>query len=200
MSFIYTALVVADIAALKALDEDSDPKRVDGVFLAVGDRGDGIPAWYRYNAASTATESLPDVVSPTDTTGRWFQFSGGGEGGASFGGQTICTSGCAIGGKAFAFFAPQTDLELNVQVGFDVSITSGVKSIQVHRWSQEPNTGLTGRVFAAELPHTGGTVKINLTSTYRWISIFAKNPSKSGAFDGVCFSVNGNTCTLIGYS
>ncbi|MBN3946738.1 MAG: hypothetical protein HWQ38_09670 [Nostoc sp. NMS7] len=83
MSFIYTALFVPTIAALKALNATSDPKRVDGVFLAVGDRGDATPAWYRYVAAATDTESLPNIVSPTDTTGRWFQFSRDSSGGLS---------------------------------------------------------------------------------------------------------------------
>lgn len=199
MSFIHTALVVGNIAALKVLNNSSSPKRVDGLFLVVSDRGDGLPAWYRYNADYAGSETPPSIIFSNDGVGGWFQFSGG-SGGALFGGQTICTSECAIGGKAFTFFAPKSDLELNVQVGFDVSITSGLKSIQIHRWNQEPNTSLNGRVFAAELPHTGGNVTIDIDSTYRWISFFAKNPGKSDAFDGVCFSISGNTCTLIGYS
>lgn len=76
MAFIYDALVVGNITALKALDEDSTPKRVDGLFLAVGDRGDGYPGWFRYDASSVLAESLPNIISPTDTIGRWLQFFG----------------------------------------------------------------------------------------------------------------------------
>ncbi|MBD2364522.1 hypothetical protein H6G36_25670 [Anabaena minutissima FACHB-250] len=200
MAFIYDSLVVEDIAALKALTSSTTPKRVDKLFLAVGDNGEGDRAWYQYDASASNTEDLPSIVNPTDTTGRWFQFGGNGGSGVSFGGLITCTDDCTIGGKAFTFYAPQMGLKLEIVPGFDITITSGSTSIQIHRWSELPNTELTGREFAAELPHTGGTVEIDIDSTYRWISIFAKNPDNGDLFDGVCFVVDGNTCTLMGFS
>lgn len=84
MAFIYDSLVVADIAALKLLTSSTTPKRVDGVFLAVGDRGDGFPDWYLYKQSASDTEDLPAIVSPGDGVGRYFQFKG--EAGNSGGG------------------------------------------------------------------------------------------------------------------
>lgn len=78
MAFIQDALKVATIAALKALTSSTEPKRVDGAFYAVDNNGDGVPSWYLYSAASAATEDLPKIVSPTDTTGRFIQFAAGG--------------------------------------------------------------------------------------------------------------------------
>jgi hypothetical protein len=157
--------------------------------------------WFTYYQLSTATPNNLDVITPNDGVGRWIANE---IGDFNFGGATICTSGCAIGGKAFQFYAPQTNLELELQIGFDISVVSGSKSIQIHKWSETPNTNLTGRQFAAELPHTGGRVKINIDNTFRWISIFAKNPVKYGvfigAFDGVCFTVTGSIITLISYA
>lgn len=83
MAFIYTALVVANIAALKALTNSTEPKRVDGVFLVVEDNGEGDRAWYQYSASSTTAENLPKIVNPNDGVGRWLQFAGGGDGGGT---------------------------------------------------------------------------------------------------------------------
>lgn len=201
MSFFYNALLVADIAALKALNSTSLPRRVDGLFLVVADSGDNTSAWYRYKEGASNAEHLPSIVNPVDVTGRWFQFSGGAPAdSASVGGEIICPSNCTTGGKAFGFYAPQISLEMEIQVGFDISIMSGATSIQMHRWNQEPNINLNGREFVAELPHTGGTATVTINSTYRWISFFAKNPANSNFFDGVCFVVSGKVCTLMGYS
>ncbi|MBW4677136.1 MAG: hypothetical protein KME52_24965 [Desmonostoc geniculatum HA4340-LM1] len=194
---IQTGYAIASISTLKAL---TDSQRIDGYARLVKSDAKGLPAWYTFLAASSAAGDDDAVVTPNDnpSTGRWIKSSGAG-GGADFGGAIICTSGCTIGGKAFQFYAPQSSLQLIVQVGFGISITSGIKSIQIHRWNQTPNTGLTGRQFAAEMPHTGGKAIITIDSTYKWISVFAKNSNNSGAFDGVCFVVSGNVITLVGF-
>lgn len=206
MSFIYTALSVADIAALKALNDSSNPRRVNNQFLTVRDIGNGDSSWYGYNSLSTSTERLPKVISPIDGVGRWFQYAAGDGGGASFGGAIICTSGCTVSaggsGKAFQFYAAQSSLKLNIQPSFGINIQTGDSAIAVYRWSQEPNTSLAGQEAnpIITLPQTGGEFIINITSTYRWISVYAKNPSNSNYLDGTCFIVNGNVITLLGYS
>ncbi|MCC5618824.1 hypothetical protein LC605_27800 [Nostoc sp. CHAB 5836] len=201
MAFIYTALVVDNIAALKALNEDSTPKRVDGVFLAVGDRGDGLPAWYRYNTASTTAEDLPDVVTPTDTIGRWFQFSGGSGGGGSssfdFSGSLICTSLCTTGGRAFDFDSSQFGIiQIVVDSGFANQITTSNTAIQVHKWSQEPNTGNIGRIFVAAIPKTGGEVFLAVDTDYNWITINARKIANNGTHCATCFTTSQNVATL----
>ncbi|MEH2138580.1 hypothetical protein [Nostoc sp.] len=75
MGFIYDALFVEDIDALKVLNNSSELKRVDGLFLGVKDSGEGFPGWYRYNASSTAAEDLPNIVASSDGVGDWFSFS-----------------------------------------------------------------------------------------------------------------------------
>jgi hypothetical protein len=80
MAFIQDALKVPNIAALKALTSSTPIKRVDGAFYAVDNNGDDNPAWYLYSAAASTTESLPAIVSPTDTIGRFIQFGGAGGG------------------------------------------------------------------------------------------------------------------------
>ncbi|MBD2437372.1 hypothetical protein [Nostoc sp. FACHB-110] len=184
---------IADIDALKAL---TSSQRTDGYARLVKSN----PAWYVFIAASTAVADDDLVLEPDDGIGRWLKASGAGGGGESFGGIIACTSGCAVGGKAFTFYAPHSSIELKIEVGFDISITSGANSIQLHRWSEEPNTALTGREFVAELPHTGGNTSVTIDGTHRWISVFAKNPSNSNYFDGACFTISGNTITLLGFS
>ncbi|MBD2489002.1 hypothetical protein [Aulosira sp. FACHB-615] len=196
---VQTKYAIASIAALKALNSS---QRTDGYARLVKLDADGKPSWYTFIASSTATGDDDTIIKPSDnpSSGRWIKSSGAG-GGESFGGIITCTSGCAVGGKAFTFYAPHTSLSLEIEVGFDITIASGTDSIQLHRWNQLPNTGLTGRQFVAELPHTGGSANAIIDSTHRWISIFARNPSLDfDAFDGVCFTVSGNTITLIGFS
>ncbi len=203
MSFIHTALSVDNISALKALNDESTPKRVDKMFLTVNDDGTGSSAWYRYKRSASDAENPPKIVASSDNVGRWFQFSGGGVGGgAAFGGNIICTSSCEVGGKAFEFLAPQTSLKLIIQVGFDINIQAGSSAIAVYRWSQEPNTSRTGQEStpAATISQAGGEITINITSTFRWISVYAKNPSKSNYLDGTCFTINGDVITLVGYN
>lgn len=199
MAFLHTSITVANIATLKALTEASSIKRVDQLFLVVEDNGNGDRAWYQYKASATTAEDLPKVINPNDSIGRWFAFAGGDGGSTSFAGEIICQDTCTFGGKVFKFYAPQTSLQLQVKIGFDINITSGSDSIQLHRWNQEPNTDLDGREFVAEIPNTGGEVTVTINSTYRWISFFAKNPSNSNNFDGVCFVVDGNTVTLVSF-
>lgn len=77
MAFLYDAISVADIAALRALDSESSPKRVDGLFVSVADAGSGQPSLYRYSATSTASDSLPLIVEPTDGIGAWYVYTDG---------------------------------------------------------------------------------------------------------------------------
>ncbi|MBD2771183.1 hypothetical protein [Iningainema tapete] len=188
---------IANLAALTAIAQENRP---DGYTRLVQSDADGLPAWYTFIASSTATADGNSVVTPDDGIGRWIKSSGTG-GGVAFGGGNLCTSGqCAIGGKAFQFYAPQQSLQLTVVPGFDISISTGSTSIQLHRWNQAPNTSLIGREFVQALPNTGGKIAVTIDSTYRWISFFAKNPAKSGQYDGVCFTMSGNVVTLLGYS
>ncbi|MEH2201170.1 hypothetical protein [Nostoc sp.] len=198
---IQTGYAIADIAALKAL---TSTQRTDGYSRLVKSDASGRPAWYTFVSASTTQGDDNLVLMPNDnpSNGRWLKSGGAASGGGlNFAGEIICNSGCDIGGKAFEFYAPHSNLEIEIQVGFGISITSGSASIQIFGWSQEPNTSLNGRQFIAAVAHTGAKIIIpNLDSTHKWLSIFAKNPSKSGQYDGVCFTVSGNVITLIGFS
>ena len=192
---IQTGYAIASITSLKAL---TSSQRTDGYARLVKN----IPAWYTFSSSSTATADDDAVLMPNDNppTGRWIKSSGTGGAGSSFGGAIICNSECAIGGKAFMFYAPQSSVEINIQIGFDISITIGSDSIEIYRWSELPNISLSGMELIGNLPDTGGKINVTINSTYRWISIFAKNDSTGGIFDGVCFSAEGNTMTLIGFS
>jgi len=123
----------------------------------------------------------------------------------NFGGDIICNLDCPIGGKCFEFYAPQTNIPLIIQIGFDIVISPGVDAIQMHRWNQQPNEWLDGREWIGQLPQTGGTVNVTINDTYRWISFFARNPdnfdefSNPNAYDGVCFTVSGNVITLVSF-
>lgn len=75
MSFIYSALTVANIAEAKALNATTKIKRVDELFLVIADTGSGFPGWYRYSADSFLEESLPTVFRSNDGEGAWLQFS-----------------------------------------------------------------------------------------------------------------------------
>lgn len=197
---IQTGYAIADIATLETL---TSSQRVDGYSRLVKADANGNPAWYTFISASTATADNDSVVLPNDSpsTGRWIKSSGSSSGGASIGGINLCNSGCAVGTKAFEFYAPQTNLGLVIEIGFGITITSGSTSIQVHGWSQEPNTNLNGREFITAIASTGGKVIIPvIDSTHKWLSIFAKNPDNSNQYDGVCFIVTGNVITLIGFS
>ncbi|MEH1821528.1 MAG: hypothetical protein V7L31_21015 [Nostoc sp.] len=202
---IQTGYAIADIATLKAL---TSSQRVDGYSRLVKSDANGLPSWYAFVSASTATADDDLVLLPTDSpsTGRWLKSGGVGGGGASFGGQIICTSGCTTAaggsGKALQFYAPQTNLGLIIQPSFGISIQSGSNAIAIYRWSAEPNTGMTGKEATptAQLPNAGGKFNLTINSTYKWISIFAKNPANSNYLDGVCFVVTGNVITLLGYS
>lgn len=123
---------------------------------------------------------------------------GGGSGqGYDFAGDIICNDGCDIGGKAFKFYTPQSNMPLTIKPGFDISITSANDSIELHKWNQEPNTGLSGRIFVGKVSSAGGTINTEIDSTHRWISVFARNPSNSDEYDGCCFRVDGNIITLL---
>lgn len=71
IAFLSDKLSVADLTALKTL-AGIDQRR-DGELKIVANPGSGLPPiLYRYNAASSVTEDSPRVVSPNDSTGRWF--------------------------------------------------------------------------------------------------------------------------------
>jgi hypothetical protein len=182
---------IADKTAIKALTADN---RSDGYSRLCRANS----TWYIFRSASTTTADDDNVLLPNDnpSTGRWHKTNAS----YDFAGSIICNSACVVGGKAFEFYAAQKTLELVVQPSFDIAIASGNNSIEIHRWSQEPNESLNGREFAAELPDTGGRATISIDSTYRWISVFAKNPASGDAFDGVCFLRDGNTLTLMNYA
>lgn len=149
--------------------------------------------------SGTSSQVILDFAIPQGPPGEQGPPGQGSTGGKAFGGETICTNGCLLGGKAFKFYAAQSTLEIKIEPGFDINITAGSDSIQVHRWNQQPNTNLIGRQFVLALPNTGGSAIISIDSTYRWISFFARNPAMSGGYDGVCFTTEGNTITLISF-
>ncbi|HYW20247.1 MAG TPA: hypothetical protein VE956_13245, partial [Nodularia sp. (in: cyanobacteria)] len=134
---IQTGYAIADIATLKTL---TSSQRVDGYSRQVKADANGLPSWYTFINASTATGDDDLVLLPNDSpsNGRWLK-SGGAGGGASFGGQIICTSGCTTAaggsGKAFQFYAPQTNLGLIIQPSFGISIQSGSNAVAIYRWS-----------------------------------------------------------------
>jgi len=208
MAFLTDFLSVDNITTLKALNSTSTPKRVDKFFLSVLNNGTGVASWYNYDSTSSTTENLPSIITPNDNVGRWFQYSAGGGagGGVNFGGQSICTTQCVIAaggsGKAFEFYAAQTAIPLIVVPSFGINIQAGSTAIAIYRWSQLPNTTMTGRETApiVTTPNTGGNISLTITSTFKWISVFAKNPANSNFLDGTCFVVNGNVITLLGYS
>lgn len=120
-------------------------------------------------------------------------------GASTLSGAIICPTTCTAGGKAFAFYLPYKDINLIIRPGFNINITPGNDSIEIHRWSQEPNTSLSGRQFFKKISHTGGEVELDIDSTYRWISIFARNPSNGNIYDGCCFHMSGNLITLLSF-
>lgn len=120
----------------------------------------------------------------------------------SFTGTLICAGECSLSsvqpvGKAFEFDAAGTFLAtIAVDMDFASSIQVGSQAIEIHRWSQEPNTALTGRTWWADLPETGGNVLITTTSTFRWITIQARMDG-TGLSDTVCFKHSGNAFTIM---
>jgi len=60
---------VATVAALKALTVPT----TNGAIIPVQNDGSGLSAMYRYDATSSATESLPYIVQPTVGAGRYFR-------------------------------------------------------------------------------------------------------------------------------
>lgn len=194
---ILTGYAIANLTALKAL---TSSQRTDGYARLVESDTTNKSAWYIYFSSSTATADGDLVVLPDDSLGRWLKTN---PPNSDFASTVICTTECTTAangsGKALEFLAPGNH-DLIIVPGFGISITSDSTSIQLHRWSQEPNTELTGRVWAGAVAHTGGKLSVTIDSTYKWVSVFAKNPANSNLYDGVCFVANGNTLTLLGYS
>src|SRR5574338_373335 len=101
-------------------------------------------------------------------------------------GDRVCTTHCRAAvecslssvqpvGKAFEFDAAGTFLAaIAVDMDFASLIQVGSQAIEIHRWSQEPNTALTGRTWWADLPETGGSVQITNDNNYRRITIQAR--------------------------
>jgi hypothetical protein len=194
---IQTGYAIASISALKSL---SSSQRADSYARLVKS-----VAWYIFDASSTATADDDLVLMPDDSpsAGRWVKIggSGGGSNNINFTGSTICISSCSSGeGKAFQFASPQSGF---IQIVVDSAIASSIpvanNAIQISLWSQEPNTGMYGRQFVAELPKTGGSVFI-ATDDYRpWITVQAKNTGNGNKHDGVCCTFSGNTVTLLAF-
>jgi len=162
--------------------------------------------WYMFIAASTALADGDLVLMPNDnpTTGRWHKYAVNRVN--SLPGFTVCTSACTTAaggsGKAFQFYSPQTEIPLVIVPGFDINIQNVANAICVYRWSQMPNMPRTGQEASPviQLPNTGGSGVVTITSTYRWISVYARNPANGNHLDGTCFTVAGNVLTLLGYS
>jgi hypothetical protein len=198
---IQTGYAIASIAALKAL---TSSQRTDSYARLVK----SVSAWYIFDSSSTATDDNDLILLPIDnpSAGRWIKIGGGGGGGGgggniSFTGSTICTSSCSSGeGKAFQFTFPRSGfIEIVVDPVISGSIPWASNAIQVSLWSQQPNTGMIGRQFVAELPKTGGTVFI-ATDDYRsWISVQARNTTNNNFYDGVCCTFSGNIVTLLAF-
>lgn len=187
-----TGYAIADLPTLKTITSSN---RSDGYSRLVKSASAGKPDWYTYILASTLTDDGDSVIAPSDGVGRWIK----GNFNSNFSGGVICNQACAIGGKVFQFYAPNPSLGLLIKPGFNINITSGSDSIRLYKWNQAPNTSLTGMTLVGSLPDTGGVISLDITPTYQWISLFAKNPSSAGAYDGCCFTVAGNICTLIGF-
>jgi hypothetical protein len=107
----------------------------------------------------------------------------------------ICKSGCALGGKAAIFKQPKN---LTVNVNSGVTIVGG-SQIRIYRWSQLPNTGLSGMQLFGQVAQ-GGQITVTMAPPFEWISVFAQNSNKGGYYDGCCFNLNGNTITILGFN
>jgi|GEM_PF-5120328 len=103
---------------------------------------------------------------------------------------------CSIGGKILTIsdFVAGTSYSLNVNLN---GITLSAGNIQIHKWTQVPNTSLTGRVWVADVPITGGDFNFTVpNSNFYGLSIFAKNPNKSDYYDAVCCTWDRSTRTI----
>ncbi|MFN6475372.1 hypothetical protein [Nostoc sp. DedQUE07] len=195
-----TGYYIADKASIKAL---TPSQRSNGYTRATSIETDA--EWYMFLAASTAIADDDAVLMPDDnpTMGRWHKY--GSNRGGGIPGRIICTSECTYSeggsGKIFQFYSAQTALPLIIVPGFDISIDNVSDAICVYRWSEEPNTDLAGQEASpiAQLPKTGGKFTVNITSTYRWIAVYARNPTRGGNLDACCFTMTGNVISLLGY-
>ncbi len=113
-------------------------------------------------------------------------------------GSSVCQEECSIGGKAFQSDTTQTvSLKITVKPGLNISY--GTDSIQVHRWSQEPNPESEGRVFLTAMSSFGSEINITLDDAYPYFSISARNGDMSNFYDTCCFTVNGNNVEIVGF-
>jgi hypothetical protein len=104
--------------------------------------------------------------------------------------QIICTSDCAVGGKAIQFTAGDRTLIVS-------SATQALNPIQIFVWSQEPNIELNGMTLLFE-KNVGESFAVTFTNIIRWISIFAINPVH-GYYDGCCLILNSNIIQIVGF-
>lgn len=111
----------------------------------------------------------------------------------------MCNEDCSLGSKCFEFYSTYIELPLIIQTGFDFQIATGNDSIQIHRWNQTPNSNMEGREWVASIPNTGGTVNVNITPEYRYISFSSRNPNIDNMYDTPCVMNSNNTFVLIGY-
>lgn len=196
---------ISNIQAIQAITSEN---RSDGYCRVL--KGKTNASWYMFVAASTATPDGINVLIPDDSpaAGRWHKTNNN----YSLPGILTCdvNSGqCAIGGKALRFFSPFKG-NIIIKPGFDILIgdfweqefingnQNRDKSIEIHRWSQEPNFDMLGRQFVANIPRGGGYALVEIDSSYRWLSVFAYNDNVS-SHDACCFISNANVLTLVDF-
>ena len=202
---------IPDISSLRAI---SASEWINGYARLVLSDASEETAWFTFLSASTATPDNKTAITPDDNpaAGRWIKTSGTG-GGVNLPGNLVCgynDGECNIGGKAFRFFSPFQG-EVIVTPSFGINVSSywedefndgnenRDKSIELHRWSQEPNFDMNGREFVANIPRSGGSANLVIDSQFQWISIFASNPDEFDSHDATCFVVSGNVISLVDF-
>lgn len=214
MTFFHDALNYSTLSTVKAL-----PPHLlrDGQLFSVLDAdGAGKPSWYVYKAGDATPTNEPQIASLDNVGGRLIAVGlgapggtgpGGGGGGSAMPGYFTCSeqapyypSGSekvTLSGKAIRVLKSGTyDLNITVSDLIAPKIVPDPKAIEVHRWSQIPNTSHVNRQWVADLPETGGTASVTIDGTYQWISVYARNVDEynnirydggtdSGGYDGV---------------
>lgn len=108
----------------------------------------------------------------------------------------LCTGDCAIGGKALAFGPGWNGTHTFTMAPEPTLVVADPKGIEIYGWTEEPNTGLSGRVWVADLPETGGTFEITFTGANNWISVFARDNFGTGDYNGACITWDNGTETI----
>ncbi|HIK27978.1 MAG: hypothetical protein N3E45_17105 [Oscillatoriaceae bacterium SKW80] len=113
-------------------------------------------------------------------------------------GQVILTSQCSNGGTAFQSSSSESKtytLQIKPEPGLQIPYSTA--AMYVYIWSQQPNNSAFGRQQIGILNSFGGSLEVTLNDTYAYISVEALNDFSS--YQPMCFSVNQNELTLIGY-